>query len=317
MKVAKFQPSPIDDEADVGTGRRPQPSGRLGVIDDTAGTVRPLSDPSLRIVDLLTHGDPLAMVRDAPTDEAMNLSNVRLLPPIDVQEVWAAGVTYKRSQTARMEESETAASVYDQVYDAPRPEIFFKAPPRRVRGDGQPLRIRGDAAWNVPEPEITLAVNSAGNIIGLTVGNDMSSRDIEGDNPLYLPQAKTYDDCAGLGPWITLLPPDQLPDASSIGVDLAIRRSGEVVFDGKTDASQMHRRFVDLVRWLFRDNTFPDGCFLMTGTGIVPDSDFTLADGDVVSITVDHVGTLRSPITQTPVRDPERWTSRPSELRSS
>jgi 2-dehydro-3-deoxy-D-arabinonate dehydratase len=224
------------------------------------------------------------------------LSSVTLLPPIDQQEVWAAGVTYKRSQTARMEESETAASCYDRVYRSPRPELFMKATPHRVSGPGEPLRIRADATWNVPEPELTLVINSKLKLVGYTVGNDMSSRDIEGDNPLYLPQAKVYDQCAGLGPWITLAA--AMPAREATGIHLTIRRGGQAVFEGRTDAGQMARTFDELIGWLGRDNSFPQGVFLMTGTGIVPNSDFTLARGDVVEITIDGIGTLSNPIVQ-------------------
>ncbi len=244
--------------------------------------------------ELLASESPAAVADSLPRGDAIALANVTLLPPIDKQEVWAAGVTYKRSQTARMEESEAAASCYDRVYTADRPELFFKATPSRVCGHNQPLRIRQDATWNVPEPEVTLVLSPSLKIIGLTIGNDMSSRDIEGDNPLYLPQAKCYDSCAGLGPWIVLM--DPLPSVEQIGIDLKIERQGKVVFAGQTSAAAMARKFEDLVGWLGRDNTFPDGAFLMTGTGIVPGSDFTLLPDDVVHITIDGIGTLSNPI---------------------
>lgn len=224
------------------------------------------------------------------------VSSAKLLPPIDNQEVWAAGVTYKRSQTARMEESEAAASCYDRVYNSPRPEIFFKATPHRVRGHEDALRIREDATWNVPEPELALVLNSKLKIVGFTIGNDMSSRDIEGDNPLYLPQAKMYDQCCGLGPWITL--PGSMPSIEETDIDLKIVRSGEIVFDQSTSVSQMARTFDDLVSWLGRDNSFPRGAFLLTGTGIVPNSDFTLAPQDTVKITIAGIGTLSNTIVQ-------------------
>lgn len=245
------------------------------------------------------------LAADRPIDAAQSLvhddpilcsESIHWLPPIDAQEVWAAGVTYKRSQTARMEESEAAASCYDRVYQADRPEIFFKATPSRVCGHRQPLRIRADAKWNVPEPEVTLVLSPKLKIVGYTVGNDMSSRDIEGENPLYLPQAKTYDQCAGLGPWIHLC--DDLPPTGQITIDLKIDRSGQIVFDQSTSAAEMARQFEDLVGWLGRDNTFANGAFLMTGTGIVPTSDFTLHPGDVVNITIGGVGTLSNPIVQ-------------------
>jgi 2-dehydro-3-deoxy-D-arabinonate dehydratase len=218
------------------------------------------------------------------------------LPPIDHQEVWAAGVTYKRSQTARMEESEAAASCYDRVYTAARPEIFFKATPHRCEGNGGSLRIRTDATWNVPEPELALVISSSGSIVGYTIGNDMSSRDIEGDNPLYLPQAKLYNQCCGLGPWITLA--SAMPERMSIGIRLQIVRQGAVIFTGETSVSQMARQFEDLVSWLLRDNDMPNGAFLLTGTGIVPDAPFTLAKGDVVHISIDGIGTLTNTIVQ-------------------
>lgn len=232
----------------------------------------------------------------AATDKSTPLSQVTLLPPIDQQEVWAAGVTYKRSKTARMEESETAASCYDRVYESPRPEIFFKATPHRVSGNGEPLRIRKDATWNVPEPELALVINSQMRLVGFTIGNDMSSRDIEGDNPLYLPQAKVYNQCCGLGPWITL--DTSMPPRSQIGIQLLIRRAGKTVFKGKSGIDQMARTFEDLIEWLGKDNSFPNGVFLLTGTGIVPDSDFTLNPGDSVAIAIDGIGILENPIVQ-------------------
>ena len=219
-----------------------------------------------------------------------------LLAPIDQQEVWAAGVTYKRSQTARMEESETSASCYDRVYESPRPELFLKATPHRVSGPGQPLRIRQDATWNVPEPEITCVVNSRLELVGFTVGNDMSSRDIEGENPLYLPQAKVYRQCAGLGPCITLAA--DMPAREETTIRLEIERAGETVFQGKTNVDQKARTFEGLIEYLGRDQEFPHGVLLMTGTGVVPESDFTLKADDVVHITIDGIGTLTNPIVQ-------------------
>ena len=262
---------------------------------------------SIAVLDIATHGldsmsDLLAadnveeIVSTLPSIESYALTDISLLPPIDTQEVWAAGVTYKRSQTARMEESEAAASCYDRVYQSDRPEIFFKATPHRVRGTGQELRIREDAKWNVPEPELALVLSPNLKIVGYTIGNDMSSRDIEGDNPLYLPQAKMYDQCCGLGPWITLT--SAMPPAAEIEIDLKIRRGEETVFDQATSVSQMARTFGDLVSWLGRDNSFPTGAFLLTGTGIVPDSDFTLAPGDCVDINISGIGTLSNTIVQ-------------------
>jgi 2-dehydro-3-deoxy-D-arabinonate dehydratase len=226
------------------------------------------------------------------------LDQVKLLPPIDEQEVWAAGVTYKRSRTARMEESAASASCYDRVYVARRPELFFKASPHRVVGHGGRLRIRQDSSWNVPEPELVLVLNSRLDLVGFTAGNDMSSRDIEGENPLYLPQAKVYSQCCGLGPWITLA--DAMPVRDEIGIRLSIERSGQCVYAGETSVAQMARTFEDLISWLGRENSFPKGVFLLTGTGIVPGSEFTLNPGDIVSITIDGIGTLTNPIVQGP-----------------
>jgi 2-dehydro-3-deoxy-D-arabinonate dehydratase len=249
------------------------------------------------LADLLDHDDPRTVAARLPSGHALPLATIALLPPIDHQEVWAAGVTYKRSQTARMEESEAAASCYDRVYSADRPELFFKATPHRVRGHGQPLRIRADATWNVPEPEITLVLNRRAQLVGFTIGNDMSSRDIEGENPLYLPQAKLYDASAGLGPWVTLAS-DMPSQLDQLGVRLSIQRAGTEVFGGSTSAAAMARNFQDLIGWLARDNSFPGGAFLMTGTGVVPDSTFTLQPGDMVHITIDGIGTLSNPIEQ-------------------
>jgi 2-dehydro-3-deoxy-D-arabinonate dehydratase len=270
---------------------------RLGVVRENQILPLRLDDPAITLSSLLAADSPIAAVEALPTEAPIELNaGVRWLPPLDEQEVWAAGVTYKRSQAARMEESEAAASCYDRVYQADRPELFFKATPHRVAGHNQPLRIRADATWNVPEPEITLVLSPKMKIVGLTVGNDMSSRDIEGENPLYLPQAKCYDQCAGLGPWISLF--DPLPQPETLGVHLKIERDGDVVFDQKTSGGEMARGFEDLVGWLARDNSFPRGAFLMTGTGIVPTSDFTLRPADLVHITIDGVGTLTNPIVQ-------------------
>jgi 2-dehydro-3-deoxy-D-arabinonate dehydratase len=213
------------------------------------------------------------------------------LAPITTQEVWAAGVTYFRSRTARMTESRDAGGgdFYDRVYNADRPELFFKATPHRVVGPDQPIRIRGDSKWNVPEPELTLAINAAGKIIGYTIGNDVSSRDIEGANPLYLPQAKVYVGSCALGPSV-LMTPDELPAETAIA--LRIDRGETIVFEGTTTLAQMRRRPRELVDYLYRENAFPAGCFLMTGTGIIPPDSFTLQPGDRVSIEIPPVGKL-------------------------
>lgn len=246
------------------------------------------ADEPAEVVDFLLDGKAKPLALDAVT----------LLPPIDQQEVWAAGVTYKRSQAARMEESETSADCYDRVYRSPRPELFFKATPHRVSGHGEPLRIRQDSNWNVPEPELALVLNSHMQLVGYTIGNDMSSRDIEGENPLYLPQAKVYNECCGLGPWITLEGTGDMPPRSTIDIHLSVIRDGSEVFGGKTDIGQMARTFDDLINWLERENTFPCGVFLLTGTGIVPDSNFTLHAGDVVTIEIEGIGKLANPIVQ-------------------
>jgi 2-dehydro-3-deoxy-D-arabinonate dehydratase len=277
-------------------------TGETAVAIVDVGSVTPLdlsSGPGT-LFEILEADDAVAMVNSLPQKNAMPISEVELLPPIDQQEVWAAGVTYRRSRTARMEESEAAASCYDRVYASPRPELFMKATPHRVSGNGQPLRIRADATWNVPEPELTLVMNSRLQLVGFTIGNDMSSRDIEGDNPLYLPQAKVYDQCAGIGPWITFA--SAMPPREEIGIYLTIRRAGKPVFEGQTGVDQMARTFEDLIGWLGRDNSFPDGAMLMTGTGVVPDNDFTLQAGDVVDIRIDGIGTLSNPVVQaTPI----------------
>jgi 2-dehydro-3-deoxy-D-arabinonate dehydratase len=216
-----------------------------------------------------------------------------LLPPIDNQEVWAAGVTYFRSRTARIEESKAATGghFYDLVYNAERPELFFKAAAWRVKGSGQPVRIRRDARWNVPEPELALVISPKGHIVGYTAGNDMSSRDIEGENPLYLPQAKVYDGACALGPAMLVAAAPPAPDTE---IRLEITRGDEVVFAGSTKLSAIKRDFATLVGFLYRETSFPDGCVLLTGTGVVPPDSFTLQRGDSTSIAIDGIGTLRN-----------------------
>jgi 2-dehydro-3-deoxy-D-arabinonate dehydratase len=217
--------------------------------------------------------------------------NGETLAPIGSQEVWAAGVTYFRSRAARMEESKTSGggSFYDAVYSAERPELFFKAAAWRVRGPGDPVCIRGDARWSVPEPELALVVNRRGAIIGYTIGNDMSSRDIEGENPLYLPQAKVYDGSCALGPAV-LIREEPLPPDTTIA--LTIVRNGITAFHGSTTLAQMRRTPEELVEYLYRETSFPDGAILLTGTGVVPPDDFTLQTGDAIAITIPPIGTL-------------------------
>ncbi len=214
-----------------------------------------------------------------------------LLAPIGSQEVWAAGVTYYRSRDARMEESKSAGGgdFYDRVYHAKRPELFFKATPHRVVGPNTKVAIRADAAWSVPEPELTLFVSPGGKITGYTIGNDMSSRDIEGENPLYLPQAKVYDRSCALGPCL-LVADEPLPLTTEIAIE--IRRSGRPIFSGATSLKEMKRKPEELVEYLYRSSTFPRGCFLLTGTGVVPPDSFTLQPGDEIRITISPIGTL-------------------------
>ena len=234
----------------------------------------------------------LRAVEDAP-HAGIPLDTVSLKAPIDRQEVWAAGVTYLRSRDARMEES-SQRDVYDRVYDADRPELFLKATPNRVSGPGETIAIRGDSGWDVPEPELAILLNAHGELVGYTIGNDVSSRSIEGENPLYLPQAKVYTRCAALGP--TVVTVDELPDVSDLEIHLTIRRGGTELFRDTTATSQLHRSLSDLIAYLLRDNEFPAGVFLMTGTGIVPPSEFTLQDGDEVAIRIDGIGSLVNPV---------------------
>jgi 2-dehydro-3-deoxy-D-arabinonate dehydratase len=258
-----------------------------------------------RIVDLATAGvhslteildadDPCLAARvaaDRATD-FLPVAAVSLLPPVERQEVWAAGVTYLRSKTARMEESDFSATAYDRVYDAERPEIFFKAVGEKVVGPGDLVGIRGDARWNVPEPELALVMNASGRLVGGTIGNDMSSRDIEGENLLYLPQAKVYDRSCALGPWIVLGADEATMRAWSIGV--RIERAGATVFTGTTGVDRIRRSFADLTGHLWRSQSFPHGVVLLTGTGVVPDESFTLAADDRVIIEVDGIGRLEN-----------------------
>jgi 2-dehydro-3-deoxy-D-arabinonate dehydratase len=276
----------------------PEGETRLAVVEEDAVLLLPQDAPApSSVFEVLEEDDPQTCLETLAESATRRhaLADVALLAPIDGQEVWAAGVTYRRSRTARMEESEAAASCYDRVYVSPRPELFFKASSHRVAGPDQPLRIRRDSSWNVPEPELTLVLNSRLSIVGYTIGNDMSSRDIEGENPLYLPQAKVYDGCCGLGPWIVLAGGI---DARQLAIELIVRRGGQSVFEGNTNTNQMARSPEELVDWLGRDNSFPRGAFLLTGTGVVPGSEFSLLADDVVEITVEGIGTLRNPVTQ-------------------
>lgn len=222
------------------------------------------------------------------------ISQIRLLSPIERQEVWAAGVTYLRSKKARMDESSFSANAYDRVYSADRPEIFFKSLPEKVVGPGEPVGIRADAHWNVPEPELALVTNARGNIVGYSIANDMSSRDIEGENLLYLPQAKIYHRSCAVGPCIVIGPAEAKARTWTIG--LQIHRGGKIVFEGQTTVNQIKRRFEELVSYLYRSQTFPHGAVLLSGTGIVPEDSFTLQPDDKVRIEVNGIGVLENTV---------------------
>jgi 2-dehydro-3-deoxy-D-arabinonate dehydratase len=242
-------------------------------------------------------GLPLTELRAAlaTTGAVHDAADVQLLPPVDRRmEVWAAGVTYQRSREARITESERAADVYDLVYEAQRPELFFKSAAWRVTGDGESVSVRTDSEIDVPEPELGLVVNAHAEVIGYTVVNDMSSRSIEGVNPLYLPQAKIYLGGCAVGPGIR--PVWEVADPYALAIELEIHRAGEVVWSGETSTSLLRRKFDELVGYLFRADAFPDGVVLATGTALVPDLPFTLTDGDRVAITVGEVGTLTSTV---------------------
>lgn len=276
------------------------PNDSVGVAWWDGDVLKPLDmlqvDHVRYLQDVLFAADPVGLVKYLVDAKASPIpaTAAQFLAPIDKQEVWAAGVTYKRSQVARMEESESGASHYDKVYTAPRPEIFFKATPSRVSGPGEPLRVRADSGWSVPEPELALVISPDRKLVGFTVGNDMSARDIEGENPLYLPQAKVYNQCCGLGPAVLLA--DQPLDRPNTRIKLTIQRGGQVVNADETNVDQMKRQFDELIDWLTRENDIPNGAFLLTGTGIVPPDNFTLEDGDVVSIEITGIGTLTNPI---------------------
>jgi 2-dehydro-3-deoxy-D-arabinonate dehydratase len=273
---------------------------RVGVVQDDHVRFLDLEDHAgiHALSDILHAEHPSVLAHDLIDDQsrAWPVSELMLLPPIDRQEVWAAGVTYKRSEEARKKESQGAAAFYDLVYRSPRPELFFKATPHRVVGPGARVRIRKDSKWSVPEPELALVLSPHLKLVGFTVGNDMSARDIEGENPLYLPQAKVYDGCCALGPVITLA--DAMPKPKDIAIRLTIDRQGERVFEGSTSAAHMARTFEDLIGWLGRDNSFPHGVILLTGTGIVPPDDFTLKPGDVINIDATGIGRLTNVVEQ-------------------
>ena len=271
---------------------------RVGWVRD-ASTLLDLTPAGVtQLEPLLESEDPPAQLRQIGQAglPRLALSEVELCAPVERQEVWAAGVTYLRSKTARMEESDFSATAYDKVYAAERPEIFFKSLAEKVAAPGEAVGIRGDARWSVPEPELALVLNSAGKIVGHTIGNDMSSRDIEGENLLYLPQAKTYHRSCALGPWITLGAGETA--ARQWKIRLEIRRDGHPVFAGETSAAQIKRGFEELAGFLFRSQKFPHGAVLLTGTGIVPPDTFSLRPGDVVEIEIAGIGVLRNPVVE-------------------
>lgn len=268
----------------------------IGCFVEESGRAFPLENANW---DTLLASDDLQTLCEAALQRAANptrIADLTLLPPIQSQEVWAAGVTYFRSRSARIEESKEAGGgdFYDRVYHAERPELFFKSNGPRVIGPGGKVRIRSDARWSVPEPELTLLLSASGKITGCTIGNDMSSRDIEGENPLYLPQAKVYDGSCALGPCIWLCP-TPLP-LETLTIALTICRAGSEEFAATVALTELKRTPETLAAYLFRDNTFPNGCFLMTGTGIVPPDSFALTPGDVISITIDPIGTLTNTV---------------------
>jgi 2-dehydro-3-deoxy-D-arabinonate dehydratase len=282
MKICRFQSSAHQ--------------ARIGVVAEDSNLLDLTAVGLADLTSLLEADDPLAKAGELAKSGAprVPLSQVQLLAPVERQEVWAAGVTYLRSKSARMEESDFSASAYDRVYAAERPEIFFKSTAEKVVPTGGQVGIRRDATWNVPEPELALVLNSRGQIVGHTIGNDMSSRDIEGENLLYLPQAKTYYRACALGPWILLGTPESV--AREWTIRLVIRRNGADVFSGDTSVGQIKRRFNELAEYLFRSQVFLHGAVLLTGTGIVPPERFTLNEGDVVRIEVSGIGALENTV---------------------
>lgn len=277
-----------------------------GILLEHAGSYFAMDEPWNYLVNrngLQTYlASKLDDARPVNAEEAAGwLAESSILAPIGSQEVWAAGVTYLKSRDARMEESQSSggASLYDRVYDADRPELFFKATAGRVSGEGQLVYIRRDSSWNVPEPELTLFINSEGNIEGYTIGNDMSSRSIEGENALYLPQAKIYERSAALGPCLYV---SETPIAGDAVIKMTIKRRGKTEYEDSTTVSRMKRSFTELAEYLFRELHFPHGCFLMTGTCLVPSPDFTLGENDVVEISIDGIGVLRNTVTFNPLK---------------
>ena len=287
MKLAKVKV--VDERTGV-------PVDSVAVVEGESVRVLSLSKAGIStLADLLHSKNPREVAEKlAASARTYSMSDAQILAPIDNQEVWAAGVTYKRSQIARMEESETGASHYDLVYTADRPELFFKATPNRVVHPGEAVRVRHDSDWTVPEPEFTLVLNPDLEIVGYTIGNDMSARDIEGENPLYLPQAKVYRQCCAIGPYILLA--DEPLRLEETKVELRIHREGNQIFQGETNLGQLHRKLPELAQWLGKEDDFPTGAFLLTGTGIVPDDEFSLENGDNIEIEVTGIGVLENSV---------------------
>ncbi len=268
------------------------PEVRIGLLAETA-MIYDLTEAGVtEIAPLLERDDVMAELQSLITPKLpqFHVSYVRLLTPVEKQEVWAVGVTYLRSKTARMEESDFSATAYDKVYEAARPELFFKSMPDKVVGTGDAVGIRGDAKWNVPEPELALVLNSRGKVMGYTIGNDMSSRDIEGENLLYLPQAKIYDRSCAVGPYFRIGATED--EVRSWTIDIEIWREERLVFRGDTSIGRIKRTFTELADYLFRSQTFNNGAVLLTGTGVVPKDDFTLQAGDAIRIEISGIGLL-------------------------
>jgi 2-dehydro-3-deoxy-D-arabinonate dehydratase len=269
---------------------------RIGLAERD-GHVIDLTPAGVKTLDhVLAHDRPAAMLDaiDSRSLPKIAVANVTFRPPVEKHEVWAAGVTYLRSKAARMEESDFSATAYDRVYEAERPEIFFKSLAEKVVASGEPVGIRRDAAWNVPEPELALVLNARGTVVGLTLGNDMSSRDIEGENLLYLPQAKIYERSCALGPWILIGASEE--NAREWSIRITILRNGQAAFSGQTSIGNIRRSFRELAEFLFRSQRFDFGAVLLTGTGIVPPEAFTLQERDIVEIEIPEIGVLRNPV---------------------
>lgn len=269
---------------------------RIGASPDGSQVVDLASAGITRISQVLQHDDPASLLAElaGKAGPTFNVSEIRLCAPADEQEIWAAGVTYLRSKKARMDESEFSATAYDRVYEAERPELFFKALPEKVAGPGEPVGIRADSHWSVPEPELALVFDSRGRLVGYTIGNDMSARDIEGENLLYLPQAKIYRGSCALGPWIRVGMSET--EARQWTIRLRLCRDGRDIFQGETQVNNIKRKFPELGAFLFRSQTFRAGAILLTGTGIVPPDSFTLDSGDLVHIEISGIGTLSNPV---------------------